>query len=125
MAYKILLIALAGSLGTLSRYGLAGLVQRFAGENFPWGTLTVNVLGCFVVGFISVIFESRWPVSPQTRTVVLIGFFGAFTTFSAFILNTGEFFRATQWLYAFGNIMLQNGIGLAALFAGIAVARLM
>ncbi len=123
MALKILLIALAGALGTLSRYGLAGLVQRFGGESFPWGTLAVNILGCFIVGFISAMFEERWPISAQNRTIVLIGFFGAFTTFSAFILNTGEFVRTTQWLYAFGNVLMQNGIGLAALFAGIAIAR--
>ncbi len=123
MLYKLLLLALAGSLGTLARYGLAGLIHRTAGTTFPWGTLAVNVLGCFLAGLLWSLFESRWPVTSATRTIVLVGFMGAFTTFSAYILETGALARSAEWLPAMGNIALQNGLGFIALIAGAALAR--
>ncbi len=121
---QILWLALAGALGTLARYGLAGLVDRINGTSFPWGTITVNVTGCLVVGLLWALFESRWPVSGQTRLLVFVGFAGAFTTFSAFILETGELARTAEWLHAAGNVVVQNGLGFAALFAGVALGRL-
>ncbi|MBU2488347.1 MAG: CrcB family protein [Proteobacteria bacterium] len=124
MVQKIALLALAGSLGTLARYGLAGVVQRATGASFPWGTLVVNLLGCFLAGLLWVLFESRWPVSGQTRAVVLVGFLGAFTTFSAYILETGNLARGGEWLHAAANLGLQNVLGIVALMAGIALARL-
>lgn len=124
MAQKLLLLALAGALGTLARYGLAGFVQKLSGTSFPWGTAAVNVTGCFVAGLLWALFEQRWSVSTETRTLVLVGFMGAFTTFSAFILDNGKLFQSAEWLPAAGNIMLQNGAGFAAMFAGIGVARM-
>ena len=124
MVQKLLLLALAGALGTLARYGLAGFVHKLNGASFPWGTVTVNVTGCFVVGLLWALFEHRWSVPGQTRVLILIGFMGAFTTFSAFSLETGELFRDAQWLPAAGNILLQNGLGFAALFVGVGVGRM-
>ncbi len=124
MTHKLILLALAGALGTLSRYGLAGFVHRFIGPSFPWGTLTVNIVGCFIAGLLWTLFESRWPVSGETRTIILVGFMGAFTTFSAMILETSELIRSAEWLYAAGNLSLQNGIGFAAIFAGTALGRM-
>lgn len=124
MIQKICLLAFSGALGTLARYGLAGLVHRLDGSAFPWGTLVVNVLGCFLAGFLWTLLESRWPVSGETRTVVLVGFMGAFTTFSAFILETGEFVRAAQWTYAAANVVGQTGLGFVALFVGVVIGRM-
>ncbi len=124
MLLKISLLAFAGALGTLSRYGLAGLVQRLVGPYFPWGTLAVNVFGCFIVGVLWSLFRHRLPVSPETRVVVLVGFMGAFTTFSAYILETEELMRAHEWIYAFANFSLQNGLGIAALLVGMAAGHL-
>ncbi len=124
MLHKLLWLALAGALGTLARYGLAGLVHRVDGISFPWGTLVVNITGCFLAGLIWTLFENRWPVTADTRIVILIGFLGAFTTFSAFMLETGELARSGEWLYALANIGLQNVLGFAALFAGITLGRL-
>ena len=124
MMQKLVLLALAGTAGTLARYGLAGLVQRTSGTVFPWGTLAVNLAGCFLAGLLWVLFENRWPVSGETRTIILVGFMGAFTTFSAMILETGELLRSAEWMYAVVNIVMQNGLGLVALFAGAAVGRL-
>jgi fluoride exporter len=123
--HKLVLLAVAGALGTLARYGLSGLVHRGGGTLFPWGTLAVNVLGCFLAGLLWSLFESRWPVTSETRTVVLVGFMGAFTTFSAYILETGAMVQSAEWLPALGNIALQNGLGFAALFTGAALARLL
>jgi len=124
MEQKFIFIALAGALGTLCRYSLAGFVQQFNSSFFPFGTLVVNITGCFVAGFLWTLFESRWAVSGEIRTCVLVGFMGAFTTFSAFILETGMLVRSTEWFYAVLNLVMQNGLGLGALSAGIVVARL-
>ena len=124
MIHKLALLALAGAIGTLLRYGVAGWVQRIHGTSFPWGTLTVNVAGCFLAGFLWTLFESRWPVSGESRAIILVGFMGAFTTFSAFILESGELIRSAEWAYAFSNLAMQNILGFVALFAGIFLARM-
>lgn len=124
MIQKILWLAAAGALGTVARYGLAGMVQNLTGPGFPWGTVVVNVAGCFAAGFLWVLFEHRVTVAPDTRLFVLIGFMGAFTTFSAFAIETGELVRASEWMFAAGNVLLQNGLGFVALFLGAALARL-
>lgn len=123
MVFKFALLVLAGAAGTVFRYGAAGLVQRFYGTSFPWGTLFVNLAGCFIAGFLWILFENRWPVSGETRTVILVGFIGAFTTFSAFILETGELIRSSEWMQAFANLTMQNVLGILALFVGMALAR--
>lgn len=122
---KLALIALAGSLGTLARYGLAGLVQRWAGLGFPWGTAAVNVLGSFCFGLVWTLAAERAALSPETRAVVLTGFMGAFTTFSTFMFETGELVRAGQWLLAVANVAGQSVLGLAAVFGGWALARML
>ena len=123
MLQKLILLAAAGAIGTLARYGLAGFIQRIDGVTFPWGTAVVNVLGCFVAGLLWALFESRWTVSGETRTIVLVGFMGAFTTFSAFILESGQLLRSSEWLYAAANVAMQTGLGFVALFAGAALVR--
>ncbi len=124
MVLKLIFLALAGALGTLARYGLAGLAQQIGGSSFPWGTLAVNLAGCFLAGLFWTLFETHLPLSGRTRLILLVGFMGAFTTFSAFILETGELVRASEWSYAALNLGLQNVLGLAALFGGAALARL-
>ena len=124
MAMRLLLLIAAGSAGTLCRYGLSGLVQSGLGSRFPLGTLAVNVTGCLVAGLLFGLFESRWALSGEARTIVFIWFLGAFTTFSGFMLETSELARDAQWLSAAGNLVLQNGLGAAAMFGGLVVSRL-
>lgn len=124
MLTKILGLAIAGALGTLARYALAGTVHRMNASIFPWGTLAVNLTGCFLAGLLWSLFENRWPVASETRAIIMIGFMGAFTTFSAFILETGELARAAQWLAAATNIAAQNGLGFIGLMAGIMLGRM-
>lgn len=121
---KLAWLVLAGALGTLARYGLAGFIHRINGASFPWGTVVVNLTGCFLAGLLWSLFENRWAVSGETRTIVLVGFMGAFTTFSAFILETGELLRSAEWLHAAANITVQNSLGVVALFIGAALGRL-
>jgi CrcB protein len=118
------LLVIAGSAGTLCRYGLAGLVQSGLGARFPWGTLAVNLTGCLVAGLAFGLFESRWGLSGEARTIVFIGFLGAFTTFSGFMLETTELARDAQWLAAVANLVLQNGLGALALYGGLVASRL-
>lgn len=125
MLQRILLIGFAGALGTLARYGLGGLVQRIAGGNLPWGTLFVNVMGCFLFGLIWTLADERLVISEEARLVVLGGFMGAFTTFSTFIFDTGGFVRDAQWLLATGNVAIQTVTGLAFLFIGISAGRVL
>lgn len=123
MIRELSLIAVAGAAGTLARFGLHYLVHRFVGSAFPWGTLVVNVLGCFLFGVVWILSEERMSITPQTRVIVLVGFMGAFTTFSTFAFETGTFLRDSNWQSAFANLLLQNLLGIAAIFAGFAAGR--
>ncbi len=125
MTQKLLLLALAGAIGTLARYGLGGLVQSHAGKIFPWGTVAVNLLGCLLFGIVWASLEGRWPASDQTRTIILVGFMGAFTTFSTFIFETDGLLRGAEWWLALGYFCIHNVGGLAALRAGLEVGRLL
>jgi CrcB protein len=122
---KLLWIAVAGALGALARYGFGGLVQQRFGGSFPWGTFAVNVLGCFLFGLIWSLAEDRMLISSHTRTIALVGFLGAFTTFSTFVFETGEFLRDSQWLFAIANVALQNTVGVVFLFLGLAMGRVL
>ena len=122
---KLLLLALAGSVGTLARYGLSGFVQSLCGKVFPWGTVVVNLLGCALFGLIWSALEERWPTSGETRMIILVGFMGAFTTFSTFVFESGELLRDAEWIPALGYFTIHNVGGLAALLAGLALGRLL
>ena len=125
MTQRMLLIGLAGALGTLARYGLSGVIQRLAGGNLPWGTIIVNIVGCFLFGLVWTLADERLMIDAETRLVVLGGFMGAFTTFSTFIFDTGGFVREAQWLLAGGNLLLQTASGLAFLFIGHTAGRIL
>jgi len=124
MFQKFLLLAVAGALGTLARYGISGAAQRVLGSEFPWGTMAANLIGCFLAGAFWSLAEGRLSISGQTRTIVLMGFMGAFTTFSAFMLETGGLLRDAQWSWALANVGLQNCCGLVLFFLGLAVGRI-
>lgn len=122
--HKIALLALAGTCGTLARYWLSGAVHGVLGRDFPWGTAAVNVLGCLLFGIIWVLADERQLIRAEMRLVLLVGFMGAFTTFSSLIFETGELLRGSQWAFAALNIVGQNILGFAAFFVGAALARL-
>ncbi len=121
---KLLLIGAAGAVGALARYGLGGLVQRYSGVTFPWGTFIVNMLGSFLFGFVWSLVEQRLVVSVETRVIILSGFLGAFTTFSSFMFETSSLIGEGQWWLASLNIVGQITLGLVAMFLGLAAGRL-
>jgi fluoride exporter len=121
---KLVWLAIAGALGTLARYGLAGFVHRLHESGFPWGTLTVNLLGCFLFGIVVALAEDRMLIGGDTRLIVLVGFMGAFTTFSTYAFETGAMLRDAEWLFAAGNVLAQNALGVACFFVGAALGRL-
>lgn len=122
---KVLWLAGAGSLGTLARALLGRFVQSALPEGFPWGTLVVNLLGCFLFGVVWALGEGRWRLSPEVRLVVLTGFMGAFTTFSSFVFDTGTLLTDGKVLAALGNLAVQNAAGLALLFLGLSLGRVL
>jgi fluoride exporter len=120
---RILLLAVAGAIGTLARYGLSGVVQRLAGAGFPWGTLAVNGLGCFLFGVVWSLAEDRLLISGQTRLILLVGFMGAFTTFSTYMFETRQMLAASEWLLGTANFLVENFAGIALVLLGIALGR--
>jgi len=121
-----LLVTTGGALGTAARYVLSGLVANSFGGTFPWGTMIVNVTGCFIIGFFFTLTspDGRMFVSAQTRQFVMTGFCGGYTTFSSFSLQTLNLMRDGDWLAAGGNIagsltMCMLGVWLGSLAAGM------
>jgi CrcB protein len=97
---RILLIALFGAVGTLTRYGLQGVVQVRTGGTFPYGTLLVNLTGCFFLGLIAQFTMNRMVISPDWRMAIAVGFFGGYTTFSSFGWETAKMLEDGEWLRA-------------------------
>ena len=120
---RILLIGFAGLIGTLSRYFLAGVIGRRFGESFPIGTLVINVVGCFLAGFLFYLLQERSLVSETVRLAIMVGFLGGFTTFSAFGLQTFTLFRDGEMLLAFLNLVVSNLVGLFFVWVGFLLAR--
>ena len=94
---RIALIALFGAVGTLARYGLQGVVQVRTGGTFPYGTLLVNITGCFFLGLIAQFTLNRMVISPDWRVAIAVGFFGGYTTFSSFGWETAKMMEAGEW----------------------------
>ncbi len=123
MIQKILLLCLAGSAGTLSRYFVGEWAHRFLGAHFPYGTLAVNLLGCLLIGFIGTLADERFWLGPQMRTILLIGFLGAFTTFSSFTFETWNLFKQGQLALAGLNVGLSFIGCFLGLLIGVFAAR--
>jgi CrcB protein len=124
MISRLLLIGLAGFVGTLSRYWLSGVVARRYGETFPLGTLVVNLSGCFVVGLLYYLLQERFVVNPTARTIVLIGFLGGFTTFSSLGLQTFTLLQDGEFALAILNLTVSNFVGLFLVWIGYTLARI-
>jgi fluoride exporter len=120
---KLILIGLAGLVGTLGRYALSGVIARRFGETFPTGTLVVNVVGCFVAGLLFYLMQERFLVSDTTRAVLMIGLLGGFTTFSSFGLQTFTLLRDGELWFAAVNLVTSNLLGLLMVWAGYTVAK--
>ena len=121
---KLFLIALGGAVGTLARYGTATVLLPLAQRTeFPWGTLVVNVTGCFMIGLLHGLFVDRWVPAEEYRLALLVGFLGGYTTFSTFGWETAELLRDGRYARAGFNVLGQNVLGIAAVFTGYALGR--
>ena len=120
---KILLLGAAGFVGTLARYFLQGLVQTNAGSAFPFGTLVVNVSGCFALGLFNGLFTDRFLIDPQWRICFTIGFCGAFTTFSTLVFETVQLASGRELFLAAANVIASLALGFIFLWLGIVAAR--
>ncbi len=122
--FMYLWVAIGGALGSVGRFWLSGLIANRFGETFPWGTIVVNITGCFVIGLFNTLTgtEGRWLVSPAARTFFMIGICGGYTTFSSFSLQTFNLVSDGEWLYAGANILFSVALCLAGVWLGHALA---
>jgi CrcB protein len=121
---KLLLIGLAGAAGTLARFGVATLAQRLLGGGFPWGTVWVNLGGCFLFGFVFALWHERGLLDPDTARILLVGFMGGFTTFSSYVNDLVGLAGAERWGHVALNFFLQNVGGILSCLGGMALGRL-
>jgi len=116
---SILIIGLGGFIGAVLRYGLSGYVQALSGSiYFPYGTLAVNLLGCFVIGFLSQLVESHGLLGPKTRSFLLIGLLGSFTTFSTFGNESLNLLLDGDNFFSLANISIHILLGLGFVWLG-------
>src|SRR5882672_2859817 len=120
---KIFLIALFGAIGTLARYGLQGVVQIRMGGTFPYGTLLINLTGCFLLGLIGQFTLNRMVISPDIRMAIAVGFFGGYTTFSSFGWETAKMLEDGEWIRATTYVGASVFAGLLLSVAGIRLAN--
>lgn len=116
-------IAIAGAAGALSRYAVEGIVSRRMSGAFPWGTMVVNLSGAFLVGFLFTVLAERFLVAPWLRSTLLIGFLGAYTTFSTLSLETLRLAQDGARLLALANGAGTLVAGLIAVYAGVVLGR--
>lgn len=119
---RIALLIVFGMAGTLARYGLQGLVQQRSGATFPYGTLVVNLLGCFLLGGIAQYGLAHLTIPPEWRIGITVGFFGAFTTFSTFSWETVRLMEDGEWMRATAYVLASVAGGLACIFFGMRIA---
>jgi len=122
---ELLIVAAAGAAGAVARYALSGWVYELAGERLPWGTLAVNVLGCFALGYVMHVSLATTAISPAWRVAIATGFLGAFTTFSTFSYETVRELERGAWSAAGWNVALNLALGIPATIVGLYLARRM
>ncbi|PDT37604.1 fluoride efflux transporter CrcB [Rhizobium sp. M10] len=117
------LVALGGAIGSVLRYYVGQWALRLMGPAFPWGTLAVNVVGCFVIGVFAELIARRFNASMELRLLLITGFLGGFTTFSAFSLDAISLFERGEAVAGGIYIAASVGLSMAAVISGLAVMR--
>ena len=120
---QVLAIAAGGATGALMRYWFSGAVYALLGRTFPYGTLAVNVLGSLLMGILYILFLERMTVSPELRAALLIGFLGAFTTFSTFSIETMNLIEQADYLKAGLNMVVSVLACVVACWIGLLIGR--
>ncbi|MFV1957892.1 MAG: fluoride efflux transporter CrcB [Planctomycetota bacterium] len=119
----LLFVAGGGGAGALLRYLVSGLGQRLTVGVFPLGTLLVNVLGCFLIGYLGAVFSGPLLVRDEVRLALLVGLLGGFTTFSSFGWETFSLLNDREWGFAIANVVGSNLLGLLAVWIGYRLAE--
>ena len=120
---QLLVIGCGGAVGALMRYGLGLRITLLTGSAFPWGTLLVNIFGCFLAGLLLALFVTRIPISDLLRNGLQIGLLGGFTTFSAFSIDTIGLFDQGLWLRGLLYIVTSVIVSLLGAYLGMSVGR--
>ena len=121
---QIIIAGLGGFIGSACRFWMASLSYRYFGQDFPYGTLIVNILGCLLIGFLMTFFEQRFLVTPNLRIFLTIGILGGFTTFSTFSYETLSLLREGSYYIGFSNICLSLIGCLGATWLGTLIGKL-
>ncbi|MGF9691262.1 fluoride efflux transporter CrcB [Rhizobium sp. 0TCS1.26] len=120
---NVLLVAAGGAFGSVCRYLTGLLMTRLLGPAFPWGTLTVNLVGSLAIGFLTELVATRLNASAEMRLLIVVGVLGGFTTFSSFSLDTVALVERGQMPAAVAYVIASVGLSLVATFAGLAIGR--
>jgi CrcB protein len=114
------LVMIGGALGSAARYWCSGFFANMVGETFPWGTIIVNIVGSFIIGFFNAVSgpDGRLLVGTETRQFVMVGLCGGYTTFSSFSLQTLNLMRDGEWGSAGANVGLSVALCLIAVWLG-------
>ena len=116
-------VAVGGALGACARYGVAQVMLRQLGPGYPYGTLFVNIVGSFLMGVLIETIALRWSPSPELRVLLVTGFLGGFTTFSAFSLDVALMVEKGETLSAAWYVLMSVILSIAGLFGGLYVMR--
>jgi len=120
---QLLAIAAGGSVGAVMRFMVSTGVYSWLGRGFPYGTLVVNVVGSLLMGLLYELFLQRLSVSPEVRAVLLVGFLGAFTTFSTFSIETINLIEQGYLVKAIVNVLASVILCVLAAWVGLQIAR--
>lgn len=120
---QLLAIAVGGALGAVFRFGVSNGIYHLLGRGFPYGTLAVNVMGSLLMGFLFTVFVEKLAISAEWRSAILVGFLGAFTTFSTFSFETLTLIESGAIQRAMLNILLSIVLCLAATWIGLNLGR--
>lgn len=116
-------IAAGGALGAISRFAMSQYIYQLYGRDFAWGTLSVNVLGSFVMGLVAVLLVDKFAVSAELKAFIMVGFLGAFTTFSTFSFETLQYLQDGEIAKAFMNMAVSLVSCLVAVWLGVMAAK--
>lgn len=116
-------IALGGALGATARFAMSHHIYQWFGREFAWGTLSVNVLGSFVMGFVAIMLVDKFAVSTEWRAFIMVGFLGAFTTFSTFSFETMQYIQVGELNKAMLNIAVSLVSCLVSVWLGLMLGR--
>jgi len=120
---NVLVIGIGGFVGAVARYGIAVWIGQRWGRSFPLGTFVINVSGSFLIGLLMTLMAERFTENPQWRLLLVVGFLGAYTTFSTFEYETGALLKDGEWLFAGLNVFLSVIVGFVALKLGEVMAK--